>query len=243
MDYYERGLFNHILGSQDPTSMDAAAVTYFVPLNPGARRTYNNTFTCCHGTGMENHTKYQEQIYSYSSNGEQLYVNLYIASTLQWRERGFTVSQTTRYPYEPSSQLRIDGAGPLKVALRVPGWATEGVEITVNGMKQAVTAQPGSYAVIDRTWAAGDTVGVAFTFGFRAEMTPDDSRVGAILYGPAVLVAASNKTSIMTFSGDPKNLASAFTPKAAPLSFTANGLDFEPFSKATNAAYHTYFQF
>ena len=243
MDYYERGLYNHILGSEDPTSNDRANVTYFVPLNPGARRTYNNTFTCCHGTGMENHTKYQEQIYAYSSDRAMLYVNLYIPSTLRWQARGFTIAQATRYPYEPTSRLTFTGSGPLKVALRVPSWATQGFQIAVNGTPQAVAAEPGSYAIVDRTWADGDTLDVTMTFDFRVETTPDDNSLGAIFYGPEVLVATSNRTSTLSLTLDKANPGAAFTAGSEPLNFMSNGLSFEPFSKATNVQYHTYFKF
>lgn len=243
MDYYERGLFNHILGSQDPTSKDNAAVTYFIPMGPGTRRTYNNTYTCCHGTGMENHTKYQAQIYAYSADREQLYVNLYIASTLNWRDKGFTVTQTTKYPYEPSTKLAFMGEGPLKVALRIPGWAN-GATLKLNGSDAGVASKPGSYAIIERTWKAGDTVELQLPFEFRVETTPDDASIGAILYGPEVLVATSSKTSTIDLGIDKANLKASFMPEAdQPLNFSAAGLMFEPFSKATNVQYHTYFKF
>jgi DUF1680 family protein len=242
MDYYERGLYNHILGSQDPTSGDTAAVTYFIPMNPGARRTYNNTYTCCHGTGMENHTKYQEQIYSYSADKSTLYVNLYMASTLHWNDKSFTIKQETTYPYEPSTKLTFTGEGPLKVALRIPSWST-GVHVLVNGSELMIDAKPGTYAVVDNTWRSGDTLELQLPFEFRVEMTPDDDSIGAIMYGPELLVATSNKTSTISLGIDKTNLKSAFTPGSKPLTFTAGGLSFEPFSRATNVQYHTYFKF
>jgi DUF1680 family protein len=242
MDYYERGLYNHILGSQDPTSSDAA-VTYFMPMKPGASRIYNAKFTCCHGTGMENHTKYQEQIYSYSTDGTTLYVNLYIPSKLNWADRGVKVAQATDYPYEPSSKLTFEGAGPLKVALRIPGWATKGVKITVNGEDPKVPIKVGTYAVVDRTWTSGDTLELTLPFSFRVEMTPDDKSSGAILYGPSVIVAKSAATATMTLNVDANNPGTSFTNSGEPLTFTSNNVTFEPFSKATNEAYHTYFKF
>ena len=244
MDYYERGLYNHILGSQDPTSTAGGPVTYFVPLNPGGQRTYDAGYTCCHGTGMENHTKYQEQIYSHSSDNSQLYVNLYIASTLNWKARGFTIAQSTMYPYEPTTKLTVTGSGPLKVALRVPAWATDGFVVMVNGVDQKVAAKPASYVTVDRTWASGDVLTVSMPFTFRVETTPDDKKLGGILYGPEVLVVKSDKTSTIPLTLDMANPAASFTPNGTePLSFTSNGLKFSQFSKATNAPYHTYFKF
>jgi uncharacterized protein len=244
MDYFERGLFNHILGSQDPTSGDTAAVTYFIPMGPGTRRTYNNTFTCCHGTGMENHTKYQEQIYSYSADRSQLYVNLYIASTLNWKDKGFTIVQDTHYPYEQSSTLTMMGDGRLKMALRIPAWATQGAKISINGVDTGTAAKAGTYAVVDHVWTRGDALTIVIPFDFRVETTPDDASIGAILYGPAVLVATSTKTSTIQLQVDPTKPGAAFMTKdAANLGFSAAGLTFEPFSKATNVQYHTYFKF
>ncbi|MBN1653572.1 MAG: glycoside hydrolase family 127 protein [Deltaproteobacteria bacterium] len=242
MDYYERGLYNHILGSQNPNSR-SAAVTYFMPLRAGASRTYDDTFTCCHGTGMENHTKYQGQIYSFSTDGTTLYVNLYIPSTLNWADKGFQVKQTTGYPYQPSSKLTFEGAGPLRVALRIPGWATQGVQIQVNGQVHDVAALPGTYAVVDRTWASGDEVELQLPFNLRIEKTPDNPSLGAILYGPSVIVALSNTSSTIRLDADESILADVLLPTGEPLTFSAGNVTYEPFSKATNTAYHTYFGF
>ncbi|MFD0742065.1 glycoside hydrolase family 127 protein [Phytohabitans flavus] len=99
MDYYERTLLNHILGSRrDVDSTTNPSVTYFLPLTPGSVRGFGNTGTCCGGSGLENHTKYQESIYFRSAENDALYVNLYVGSTLHWAARGFTVTQVTDFP-------------------------------------------------------------------------------------------------------------------------------------------------
>ena len=95
-------------------------MTYFVPVQPGQRRSYGNVGTCCGGTGLENHTKYQDSVYFRSADGTTLYVNLYIASLLSWDDAGFTIRQETRYPLEGSSTLTVDGQGPLEIRRRVP---------------------------------------------------------------------------------------------------------------------------
>ena len=101
MNYYEQGLFNQILGSRrDIDSTTSPMVTYFVPVRPGQRRSYGNVGTCCGGTGMENHTKYQDSIYFRAADDSALYVNLYIPSTLNWPEKKFTITQATNYPLE-----------------------------------------------------------------------------------------------------------------------------------------------
>ena len=112
MDYYEQTLINHILASQNPVTSDSMhhGTTYMLPIGPGTQKTYGgdyNSFTCCHGTGMENHVKYQEAAYFKSENA--LYVNLYLPSQLNWEEKGITITQDTAFPSETST-LTITGA-------------------------------------------------------------------------------------------------------------------------------------
>jgi DUF1680 family protein len=123
MDYYERGLVNQIAGSRaDNDSTSSPQVTYFQPLTPGARRGYGNTGTCCGGTGMENHTKYEESIYFRSADQSTLWVNLFVPSRLDWEEKGFAITQETDFPREQATRLTVDGTGPLRIKLRVPAW-------------------------------------------------------------------------------------------------------------------------
>jgi DUF1680 family protein len=111
MNYYEQGLFNQILGSRrDVDSVTNPQVTYFVPVRPGQRRSYGNLGTCCGGTGMENHTKYQDSIYFRAADDSALYVNLYIASTLNWEEKKLSITQSTNYPFEAHT-LTVNGSG------------------------------------------------------------------------------------------------------------------------------------
>jgi len=152
MDFYERGLVNHILASQDPVS---GGVTYYCPLKPGAFKTYSkpdSSFWCCVGTGLENHAKYADSIYFHAPG--TLYVNLFVASTLTWREQGLSVRQETRFPESDHTHLVLTPERPLRLAvkLRHPAWATSGVTVAVNGKAQAVSSTPGSYLTLEREW-------------------------------------------------------------------------------------------
>ncbi len=188
MNYYEQGLFNQILGSRrDSNSTTSPEVTYFLPVRPGESRGYGNVGTCCGGTGMENHTKYQDSIYFRSANDATLYVNLYIPSVLEWREKGFTVEQTTRYPFEGASTLTVRGNGRLALSLRVPQWVRRGYAVRINGAVQKLNATPGRYVTIDRQWRSGDRIDIAMPMSFRAERTIDDASVQSIYYGPTLL--------------------------------------------------------
>ncbi|WP_449350466.1 glycoside hydrolase family 127 protein [Streptomyces shaanxiensis] len=248
-DYYERGLTNHILASRrDTPSTSSPEVTYFVGMGPGVVREYDNTGTCCGGTGMENHTKYQDSIYFRSADGGTLYVNLYLASTLRWPERGIVLEQTSTYPYEGVRTLTFrEGGGRLDLRLRIPSWATAGVTVTVNGVRQPVQAVPGSHVSLNRDWRAGDRVGVSTPYRLRVERALDDPTVQSLFHGPVLLVAQSPATSLRAFSfykdftlrGE---LADAIRPEGRPLYFTTHGLTLAPFHIADTTRYHAYFR-
>jgi uncharacterized protein len=188
MDYYERGLVNQIAGSRaDNDTTSNPQVTYFQPLTPGVRRGYGNTGTCCGGTGMENHTKYQESIYFRSADKSTLWVNLYISSTLDWEENGFTITQETDYPREQGTRLKVNGSGRLRIKLRVPGWVERGFRVRVNGVEQRVKARPGTYLTLDRRWRRGDRIEVSMPFSIRIERARDRPDTQSVFYGPVLL--------------------------------------------------------
>ncbi|KAJ2980284.1 hypothetical protein NUW58_g6986 [Xylaria curta] len=188
MDNYERGLFNHISGSRaDTSSTRDPQLTYFQPLVPGTPRDFGNTGTCCGGTGMESHTKYQETIYFRSADESALWVNLYIPSTLTWAEKGFVVKQETTFPRGDTARFTITGQGPLDIKLRVPAWVRKGFQVTVNGQAQTDAVQPGSYLTLSRTWKTGDVIQVSMPFSIRIEYALDRPDTQAIMWGPVVL--------------------------------------------------------
>ena len=242
MNYYEQGLFNQILASRrDTDSVTSPEVTYFIPVRSGERRSYGNVGTCCGGTGMENHTKYQDSIYFRSTDDATLYVNLYIPSVLEWREKGFTIEQSTRYPFEGASTLTVRGNGRLAIMLRVPSWVRRGYAVSVNGARQQLAATPGQYVSLDRQWKTGDKIEIAMPLSFRAERTIDDPAVQSIFYGPTLLAAQAppvgenfqtgliNVSLYKNFklSGD---FGSGMTPvEDKPLHFTYNGQTLAPF--------------
>jgi DUF1680 family protein len=239
MDYYEKALVNQILASkQDVNNTGDPRVTYMVPVGPAVQRSYDNIGTCCGGTGLENHTKYQDTIYLRSADSKALYVNLYIASTLQWSERGLTVTQTGDYPRSDTTTLTVTGSGSLDLRLRVPSWARSGFSVTVNGQTQAGTVGNDGYLSLARTWSSGDTVVVRYPFQLRVEHAIDDPTVQALLYGPVALVAKSNRTGYLQISGDPASVAKP----NGPMKFLVGNVPFEPFYIGDTATYHAYFR-
>jgi DUF1680 family protein len=188
-DYYERALWNGILSTQNPAD---GMMMYYVPMMPGMYRTFmspDDSFWCCTGTGMENHAKYGDSIYFRDGSGTGLFVNLYIASELDWTEKGVKVRQETRFPEEAGTRLVFGAAKPVRLALRlrVPGWAAGTCAVRINGKPYEASASPSSYLAIDRVWKNGDTVEMALPMALRLERLPDRPDVAAVVYGPIVL--------------------------------------------------------
>lgn len=190
MDYYERALYNQILGSQDPNT---GGFTYFYSLKPGHFKTYSTPFDsmwCCVGTGIENHSKYGDTIYYH--NESALWVNLFIPSQLDWKEKGVTVRQETGFPQDDTTTITLSGKQPQKFAMkiRVPYWATKGVQVRVNGKAENVQAKPQSYLTLSRTWTDGDKVEVRLPMSLHLYRARDDKNFGVVMYGPLVLAGA-----------------------------------------------------
>jgi len=187
MDYYERALYNHILATQDHTT---GMMTYFTPLRMGGHKEYSdpfNTFTCCVGSGMENHVKYGESIYSRGSDGS-LYVNLFIPSRLSWKEKRITVVQHTLLPREENTELTIGTSHPETFTLRIrkPHWSGP-VRLTVNGAPVAASVGEDGYLHIRRTWRDGDKIEARFPESFYTMAIPDNPARIALFYGPVLL--------------------------------------------------------
>jgi DUF1680 family protein len=194
-DYYERALYNHILASQDPTT---GMTCYFVPLGaePKCKKEYctpEDSFWCCTGTGIESHAKYGDSIYFHHGH-EALFVNLFIASELNWPEVGVRLRQETSFPEEGRTRLLFTCEQPVQLSLKIrhPSWAMVGFGIRVNGQESPVRSEPGSYAVLDRTWQSGDVVDVSMPFTLRTEAFRDNPERVAFLHGPLVLCAATD---------------------------------------------------
>jgi hypothetical protein len=238
-EYYELALYNHILSSIDP---DSGMTTYFLSLKPGHFKIYStpeNSFWCCTGTGIENHAKYGAAIYYH--HDDTLWVNLFIASRLDWQEKGVTLTQSTTFPETNQTTLTVAAAKPtsLKILLRFPAW-TKGVTLKINGHAQDVKADPGSYITLDRTWQDGDTIEYTLPMSLHLHRAVDDANSVAVMYGPLVLagdmghdgVPPDDKVSdnheffktpdppVPALTGDSKNLDTWIKPvPGEPLTF------------------------
>jgi DUF1680 family protein len=190
-DYYERALYNHILSSQRPHS---GGFVYFTPMRPNHYRVYSQpqqAMWCCVGSGIESHAKYGEFIYVH--RGDSLYVNLFIPSTLNWREQGVTIRQANRFPDEEGSTITVKGNKTFTLKIRYPEWVEQGaLRISVNGKQVAASIGADRYVNVRRQWRDGDKVDIRLPMKTHLEQMPDKSDYYAVLHGPVVLAAKTN---------------------------------------------------
>ncbi len=254
MDYYERALYNHILASQEHAT---GMTTYFVPLRMGGHKEYSdsfNTFTCCVGSGMENHVKYGETIYSRGSDGS-LYVNLFISSRLSWREKGVIVEQHSELPGGAGVALTISAARATVFTLRVrrPHWAGA-VRLSVNGVVQDAAVGEDGYLFIRRNWKEGDKVEILLPESFYSEAIPDNPNRIALFYGPVLLAGELGDREPDPVQGIPVLVASSADPNRWLK--RENGLVFRtmdagqpgqitliPFNRTANEYYSVYWDY
>lgn len=248
-DYYERALYNHILASQNP---DDGMMCYYVPLKMAGEKVFSTpyeSFWCCVGTGMENHVKYGENIYARGKNGG-LYVNLFIPSVLNWKEKGVTVTQQTAFPKSDTVSLTIQTKKPqsFPVLIRYPEWARNGVQVFVNGKEQAITKGADGYIAVSKKWNNNDVVKMVAKMSLYTEAMPDNKNRIAILYGPIVLSGELGKNLKEPVLGSPvlvtdaASLLSKVKPvNGQPLVFQTSGIG-QPFDVTLQPFYQTYNQ-
>lgn len=229
MDWYEKALYNHILGQQDP---DTGAKMYFVSLLQGHHRVYevkDESWWCCTGTGMENPGRYTRT--AYYEDGDGLYVNLYMPGSYTWEEKGLTFNVETEYPYSDKVKITVTGGtADADIKLRAPGWLED--EMTVSAHGEVYTSGGGEYLTVSGTWTEGDVIDITIPMQIRVYESRTEGQI-AYEYGPVVLAAElgsvkgvpgveeyiSNETRIdsvtadvpyiVTGGADPKSLVSA----------------------------------
>ena len=188
MDYYERALFNHRMGTIDP---ETGTTVYYLPLGNGFSKIYAkplDSFWCCNGTAAEEFAKLTDTIYFHDQ--DSIFVNLFIASELSWPEKGIGIRQETSFPETQGTTLTISAAKPVdvKVKLRVPYWAKTG-SVKVNGQTLQAFADPGSYLVLRGPWKPGDRIELLLPMRLHVAPMPDKETLQAAMYGPLVLAA------------------------------------------------------
>jgi DUF1680 family protein len=202
MDYYERTTYNHILSSQHPDG----GFVYFTPIRPRHYRVYSQpqqSFWCCVGSGLENHGKYGELIYAHDK--QNLYVNLFIPSTLNWKEKGISLTQNTKFPFEEQSSIKLTLKKPQQFAIkfRYPSWVEDGkMKIRVNNKEISLAKDQNSYVSIERKWKTGDVISIILPMQNKTEQLPDKSAWVSFLHGPIVLAAITDTTDLVGLKAD-----------------------------------------
>ncbi|MEP7256164.1 MAG: beta-L-arabinofuranosidase domain-containing protein [Ferruginibacter sp.] len=257
MDYYERALYNHILASQNP---ETGMMCYFVPLRQGTHKIFSdsfNTFTCCVGSGMENHSKYSEEIYSLGADGS-LFVNLFIPSELNWKEKNVIIQQQNFVPDTRQVKLKILCKKPTSfiVRIRKPLWSKTSPVMYVNGKTIETEIDNTGYLWANRQWKNNDIITLDLSMDIYTEAMPDNANRIAFLYGPVVLAAPLGTTMPDPIYGTPvlltdnKNANDWVKPVInQPLTFetisVGKSADVKliPFYKMYNQYYSVYFDY
>ncbi len=195
-DYYERTYYNGILPTQHPADGEKV---YYTPLAPGYWKLFgarDAAFWCCHGTGVESFSKLADSVYFRDDDG--IFVNLFVPSQVEWKERGVRVTQRTSFPASDHTTLVVDTEKPARMALRIrmPWWATNGGTPLLNGRPAAKLPAPSNWYVLDRVWRKGDRVELVLPMRLSSEGMPDDPSLRAIMYGPLVLAGRLGTSGI-----------------------------------------------
>jgi DUF1680 family protein len=232
-DYHERALYNGILGVQHPSDGDKL---YYSPLASGYWKLFGtplHDFWCCTGSMAEAFSKLGDSIYWHDADG--VWVNLFVPSEVEWRERGVRLVQTTRLPDEETVRITVRAARPVRMALRVrvPYWARGG-RASLNDRALGAFAAPSSYLVVDRTWTDGDRLQLTLPMRLHAHAMPDDPSVMAVMYGPVVLagrlgtdgLTAANlraeptmPRTVPEYRGEPARVKEIAAPSSDPTSW------------------------
>ena len=229
-DFYELATFNHILSSQHP---EHGGYVYFTSARPRHYRNYsapNEAMWCCVGTGMENHGKYGQFVYT--KKADNLFVNLFVASELNWKERGIVLRQETGFPYTETSKITIaQGKGQFTLQVRYPGWVKpDAFQVKVNGKPVTIVTGPSSYVAISRQWKKGDVVEMTFPMqkkGDVVEMTfpmhnsvkylPNLPQYIALMHGPIMLAMKTGTEDLVRLIADDSRFGQLAVGKKLPV--------------------------
>ena len=216
-DFYELATFNHILSSQHP---EHGGYVYFTSARPRHYRNYsapNEAMWCCVGTGMENHGKYGQFVYT--KKADNLFVNLFVASELNWKERGIVLRQETGFPYTETSKITIvQGKGQFTLQVRYPGWVKpDAFQVKVNGKPVTIVTGPSSYVAISRPWKKGDVVDITFPMHNSVKYLPNLPQYIALMHGPIMLAMKTGTEDLVRLIADDSRFGQLAVGKKLPV--------------------------
>ncbi|RFM30137.1 beta-L-arabinofuranosidase domain-containing protein [Deminuibacter soli] len=240
---YEKRFVNAVMAQQNP---DDGMFIYNLDLKQGAKKEFgtpDNTFWCCYGSGVEAYAGLAEGAY-FNDGKNGLWINRLLAGTLNWKQKGVQVTQSTVFPDNGYAKITFTTVQPtaLQLHILIPGWAGKNASIKLNGTEQPIAKAPGSFAILNRSFKTGDVVEVNFPFSLATAPMPDAPQYVTVTYGPHVLVNTAAARS--TFSGTEQALLQSLQPTGNPCEFTAvmggKTAVFKPINRIKNEGYNGY---
>ncbi|MEP6556184.1 MAG: beta-L-arabinofuranosidase domain-containing protein [Ferruginibacter sp.] len=240
-DVYMNTLYNSVFALQNP---ETGWNVYSLPLGSPNKKSFAkpSEFFCCNGTTIEAFTSLNANIYFY--NKDNLWVNLYIPSSVNWKSKGITLSQSSDFPDSSVVKFNVTAkkSTPFALKLFIPSWADTQTQVLVNGEPIKGAISPRSYVTIDRKWKSGDKIEIRFNYHFQVKPMPDNPNIVALFYGPVLLAFQVHEETIL--KGNAVNILKNISKQGNSMSFTLknNGKEYTlvPFYKITNESYGVY---
>lgn len=240
-DVYMNTLYNSVFALQNA---ETGCNVYSLPLGSPNKKNFAkpSEFFCCNGTTIEAFTSLNANIYFY--NNDNLWVNLYIPSSVNWKSKGITLSQSSDFPDSSVVKFNVTAkkTTPFALKLFIPSWADTQTQVLVNGEPIKESISPMSYVTIDRKWKNGDKIEIRFNYHFNLKKMPDNPNVVALFYGPVLLAFQVNEETIL--KGNEVDILKNISKRENSMSFTLknNGKEYTllPFYKVTNESYGVY---
>ena len=243
-DSMERVLYNTVLGAKT-LEKDGHAFYYSDYSNSASNFYFDDKWPCCSGTLPQVAADYH--ILGYFHDGDGVYVNLYMPSTLKWTAGDgahLALTQSTAYPIDGRIEMVMKASKSAEFALRlrIPKWAAvagQAAEIRVNGLAVNAPVDKG-FATLRRKWKDGDRVELNLPMPMRLEaIDAQHPDTVALVRGPLVLFALTEDAPRVT--REQLMAAKPMKGQAVWMTATASGpLLLTPFTDIHEERYRTY---
>lgn len=240
-DVYMNTFYNSVLALQN---RENGTNVYSLPLGSPQKKIFAkpNDFFCCNGTTIEAFANLNSNIYFHNDNN--LWVNLYTPSFVEWKAKGIKIKQSGNFPNESTVKFTVSAAKHTSFALNlfIPSWANAQTKLLVNGIPLTTKIKPLSYVTINRVWKDGDRVELSFGYNYSVKTMPDNANVIALFYGPVLLAIQTEEELIL--KGNKSSILKSISRQSDTMNFTLrnNGKEYKlvPFYEITNTSYGVY---
>ncbi|MBV5283595.1 MAG: glycoside hydrolase family 127 protein [Paludibacter sp.] len=238
-DVYMNTFYNGVLPTQNSEN---GAVVYHLPLSSPRQKKFltETDFRCCNGTGIEAFTHLNANIYFHDE--DNLWVNMFIPTELNWNAKKLKIEQITNFPQEPKTTLIVRCGQPTSMGLKlfIPSWADNSTKVLLNGKPLSVSPKPNSFLTINHIWNNNDKVEIIFNFSFRVAPMNDNKNVIALYYGPVLLAFETNDELIL--KGTAKEIAQSMQKSGSDFTLLNNGKNYKlkSFYSVNSGSYGVY---